>query len=212
MSFLKLLEEAELFFNKTLVNISQVKGFKRETIQEYPFEAIREALVNALAHRDYTITTAAITFYIYNDRIEIKSPGRLVYPLTVEDLEENDPIHRNETICNIFSKTKYMEHVGTGIKRMKDAMKLNNLEEPEFIESEGFFKVIFRSNENGNGLNSRQKQFLRLNDVSEITIKEYMSMFDVVRNTATKDLNDLVDMKIVDKIKDGVQFIYRKIV
>ena len=105
-----------------------------------------------------------------------------------------------------------MEHVGTGIKRMKDAMKLNNLEEPEFIESEGFFKVIFRSNENGNGLNSRQKQFLRLNDVSEITIKEYMSMFDIVRNTATKDLNDLVDMKIVDKIKDGVQFIYRKIV
>lgn len=211
MSFLKLLKEAELFFNKTLVNISQVKGFKRETIHEYPYEAIREALVNALAHRDYTITTAAITFYIYNDRIEIKSPGRLVYPLTVEDLGENDPIHRNETICNIFSKTTYMEHVGTGIKRMKDAMRLNNLEEPEFIESEGFFKVIFRSNENGNGLNSRQKQFLRMNDVSEITIKEYMSMFDIVRNTATKDLNDLVDMKIVDKIKDGVQFIYRKI-
>ena len=211
MSFLKLLEEAELFFNKTMVNISQIKGFKRETIQEYPFEAIREALVNALAHRDYTITTAAITFYIYNDRIEIKSPGRLVYPLTVDDLEENDPIHRNEIICNIFSKTTYMEHVGTGIKRMKDAMRLNNLEEPEFIESEGFFKVIFRSNEQGNGLNSRQKQFLRMNNVGEITIKEYMRMFDVVRNTATKDLNKLVDMKIVDKIKDGVRFIYRRI-
>lgn len=211
MSFLKLLKEAELFFNKTLVNISQVKGFKRETIQEYPYEAIREALVNALAHRDYTITTAAITFYIYNDRIEIKSPGRLVYPLTVEDLGENNPIHRNETICNIFSKTTYMEHVGTGIKCMKDAMRLNDLEEPEFIESEGFFKVIFRSNEQGNGLNARQKQFLRMNDVSEITIKEYMGMFSVVRNTATKDLNDLVDMKIVDKIKDGVRFIYRKI-
>ena len=210
MSFLKLLEEAELFFNKTMVNISQIKGFKRETIQEYPFEAIREALVNALAHRDYTITTAAITFYIYNDRIEIKSPGRLVYPLTVDDLEENDPIHRNEIICNIFSKTTYMEHVGTGIKRMKDAMRLNNLEEPEFIESEGFFKVIFRSNEQGNGLNSRQKQFLRMNDIAEITIKEYMSMFGIVRNTATKDLNDLADMKIVDKIKKGVQFIYRK--
>ncbi|WP_407424715.1 ATP-binding protein [Methanobrevibacter sp.] len=211
MSFLKLLKEAELFFNKTLVNISQVKGFKRETIQEYPYEAIREALVNALAHRDYTITTAAITFYIYNDRIEIKSPGRLVYPLTVEDLGENEPVHRNETICNIFSKTTYMEHVGTGIKRMKDAMRLNGLEEPEFMESEGFFKVIFRSNEHGNGLNPRQKQFLRMNDVFEITIKEYMDMFSVVRNTASKDLNDLVDMKIVDKIKDGVQFIYRKI-
>ena len=211
MSFLKLLEEAELFFNKTLVNISQIKGFKRETIQEYPFEAIREALVNALAHRDYTITTAAITFYIYNDRIEIKSPGRLVYPLTVEDLEENEPLHRNETICNIFSKTTYMEHVGTGIKRMKDAMRLSGLEEPEFIESDGFFKVIFKSNEKEKGLNSRQKQFLRMKDVSEITIKEYMDIFSVVRNTATKDLNDLVDMNIVNKIKDGMQFIYSKL-
>ena len=194
-----------------MVNISQVKGFKRETIQEYPYEAIREALVNALAHRDYTITTAAITFYIYNDRIEIKSPGRLVYPLTVEDLGENEPLHRNETICNIFSKTTYMEHVGRGIKRMREVMRLNNLEEPEFVESEVFFKVIFRSNEKHNGLNSRQKQFLRMNDIGEITIKEYMDMFGVVRNTATKDLNNLVDMNIVDKIKDSVQFVYRKI-
>ena len=86
LSFLKLLKEAELFFNKTLTSISQIKGFERKTIQEYPFEAIREGLVNALAHRDYTITTAPITFYIYNDRIEIKSPGRLVYPLTISAL------------------------------------------------------------------------------------------------------------------------------
>lgn len=49
-----------------------------------------------------------------------------------------------------------------------------------------------------------------MSDVREITIKEYMDIFDVVRNTASKDLNDLVGMKIVDKIKYGVQFIYRK--
>ena len=74
-------------------------------------------------------------------------------------------------------------------------------------------QYIFKNNiyGHGNGLNPRQKQFLRMNDVFEITIKEYMDMFSVVRNTASKDLNDLVDMKIVDKIKDGVQFIYRKI-
>ena len=104
-----------------------------------------------------------------------------------------------------------MEHVGRGIKRMREVMRLNNLEEPEFVESEVFFKVIFRSNEKHNGLNSRQKQFLRMNDIGEITIKEYMDMFGVVRNTATKDLNNLVDMNIVDKIKDSVQFVYRKI-
>ena len=81
----------------------------------------------------------------------------MVYPLTVESLSENEPSRRNKTICSIFSKTTYIEHLGTGIKCMKDAMKLNNLEEPEFVESERFFKVIFKSNENGNGLNSCQK-------------------------------------------------------
>lgn len=211
LPFLKLLKEVELFFNKTLTNISQIKGFERETIQNYPFEAIREALVNALAHRDYTITTAPITFYIYNDRIEIKSPGHLVYPLTISELEENDPIHRNEAICNIFSKTKYMEHVGTGIKRMKEAMIAHGLDEPEFTETGEFFKVTFRANDKNNGLNDRQKKFLRFNVESEITIKKYMALFDVVRNTATKDLNDLVDKKMLEKIKDGKQIIYRKI-
>lgn len=212
LSFLKLLKEAELFFNKTLTNISQIKGFERKTIQDYPFEAIREALVNALAHRDYTITSAPITFYIYNDRIEITSPGRLVYPLKISDLEKNEPIHRNEAICNIFSKTRYMEHVGTGIKRMKDAMRAHGLDEPEFAEIGEFFKVTFRANDEHNGLNDRQKEFLRFNDKSEITIKEYMAIFDIVRNTATKDLNELVDKKMLQKIKNGKQIIYKKII
>ncbi len=211
LSFLKLLKEAELFFNKTLVNTSQIKGFERKTIQDYPFEAIREALVNALAHRDYTITTAPITFYIYNDRIEIRSPGRLLYPLTIAELEENKPIHRNEAICNIFSKTKYMEHVGTGIKRMKDAMRTYGLEEPEFAENGLFFEVTFRADNKHKLLNNRQKEFLRFIDKSETTIKEYMVMFDIVRNTATKDLNELVDKNILEKSKNGKQLIYKKI-
>lgn len=211
LSFLKLLKEAELFFNKTLINISQIKGFKRKTMQDYPFEAIREALVNALAHRDYTITTAPITFYIYNDRIEIRSPGRLVYPLTISELEENKPIHRNEAICNIFSKTKYMEHVGTGIKRMKDAMIAHGLNEPEFAENGIFFEVTFRSEDNYNTLNNRQKEFLRIVDKSEITIREYMLLFDIVRNTATGDLNELVERNLMEKTKNGKEFIYKKI-
>lgn len=134
-----------------------------------------------------------------------------MYPLTISELEENDPIHRNEAICNIFSKTKYMEHVGTGIKRMKEAMIAHGLDEPEFTETGEFFKVTFRANDKNNGLNDRQKKFLRFNVESEITIKKYMALFDVVRNTATKDLNDLVDKKMLEKIKDGKQIIYRKI-
>lgn len=207
-SILKVLREAEIFFYKTTNHYSQINGFKRETVYEYPFEAIREALVNALAHRDYTIQSASITFYIYPDRIEIKSPGRLVYPLKACELGDNKPIHRNETICRIFSKTTYMEHVGTGIKRMRDVMKKNGLDEPEFVESGEFFKVIFRS-KNNNILNDRQRIFFKLN-VKEITTQEYMDMFDISRNTAVKDLNQLIELNFIDKKKNG-RIVYYKL-
>ena len=63
--------------------------------------------------------------------------------MTLEDLGvEENPKHRNETICKIFGKTKYMEHVGTGIKRMKDEMESAGLKEPEFFDN-GFFGVKF---------------------------------------------------------------------
>lgn len=207
-SLLKILQEAEIFFYKTTNSISEINGFKRETIYEYPFEAIREALVNALAHRDYTIQSASITFYIYPDRIEIKSPGRLVYPLKASELGENDPIHRNETLCRIFSKTIYMEHVGSGIKRMKDEMKRHGLDEPEFIESGEFFKVIFRG-KNNNNLNERQKIFFKLH-INEFTTQEYMDMFNISRNTAVKDLNQLIKLNLINKRKNG-RIVYYKI-
>ena len=104
-----------------------------------------------------------------------------------------------------------MEHVGTGIRRMKDAMRNHGLEEPEFIETESFFKVIFRANSKENGFNARQKQFLRLADKKEITINEYIDLFGVVRNTATKDLNELVDRNLLEKTNGGKQIYYKKI-
>ncbi|RAP44550.1 MAG: ATP-dependent DNA helicase, partial [Methanosphaera sp. rholeuAM74] len=108
------------------------------------------------------------------------------------------------------SKTRYMEHVGTGIKRMKDAMIAHGLDEPEFAENGMFFEVTFRSHVEDKNLNDRQKEFLRFKDKSEITIKEYAEIFDIVRNTATKDLNELVDKNLLEKIKNGKQLLYKK--
>lgn len=139
--FLKLILESEDFLNHHIKHFSKIEGFERITIDEYPVDAIREALVNALAHRDYSITSAPITFYIYPSRIEIKSPGRLKYPLKISTLKDTDPIHRNKNICDIFANTNYMEHIGTGIKRMTDLMRDNGLKEPEFSETGEFFKV-----------------------------------------------------------------------
>ncbi len=204
-SLVKILKDCEEFFHKHTRHVSEVNGFHRHTIDEYPFNAIREALVNALAHRDYTISSASINFYIYPDRIEVKSPGRLKYPLNISNFEENEPIHRNINICNIFSNTIYMEHVGRGIKQMKDLMKNHGLDEPEFFENNDFFKVVFKSNyilNQAHGLNDRQIRFLRC-EKSEITISQYQKMFDVSRNTAIRDLDKLIDNNFVIKCKKG---------
>lgn len=101
---------------------------ERISIPEYPIKAVREAFINAIAHRDYTLIGDCITFYIYDDRIEIISPGKLPYPMTIDDLGvHKNPKHRNKYICKIFETTKYMEHVGTGITRMRQEMKKSNL-------------------------------------------------------------------------------------
>ena len=207
-SLFNILKEAESFFYKTTSNISEIKGFKRVTVHEYPYSAIREALVNALAHRDYRIQNSPITFYIYPDYIEIKSPGCLEYPLKLSRLGKDNPVHRNPYITNILSQTWYMEHVGTGIKRMREEMRSFNLSEPEFSESGEFFKVVFRGNSNHNNLNVRQKTFLKLR-IDEITTQEYMDLFDISRNTAVSDLKHLMDVHYVDKKKNGRVVFYK---
>lgn len=212
-SLLILLNEALIFLDNNTHHVHHIKGYERDTIDEYPEKAIREALVNALAHRDYSITSAPITFYINRRKIEIKSPGRLVYPLKVSDLEKHEPIHRNKLICSIFSNTKYMEHIGTGIRRMNDAMIDNGLMEPILEESGEFFKVTFYGKDFINKrikLNNRQTSFLE-NDISRITVSEYMELFDITRNTARSDLNYLVDENLFKKFKVEKSFVYKKI-
>ena len=136
-----------------------------------------------------------------------------MYPLKVSDLEKHEPIHRNKLICSIFSNTKYMEHIGTGIRRMNDAMIDNGLREPILEESGEFFKATFFGKDFLNKhvkLNDRQSSFLE-SDVSRISVTEYVKIFGVTRNTARADLNYLVDQNLVKKFKVEKSYIYKKI-
>ena len=211
-TLLKLLVEVEEFFFKHTKHVNHIKGFESDSIDEYPFKAIREAVVNAIAHRDYTITSSPISFYIFDNRIEIKSPGRLEYPLKVSELENYGAIHRNEAICSIFSHTNYMEHIGTGIKRMRNEMINNGLEEPDFAEIGEFFKVTFVGKDFENkykGLNERQVSFME-SEINMITISEYMVKFGVSRNTTIRDFDNLIKLNHVTKFKKGNVNIFKK--
>lgn len=215
-SFLKLINEFDSFFNRNTKLGGVVTGMKRTTIPEYPIEAVREAFINAIAHRDYELIGDCITFYIYDDRIEVISPGKLPYPLTVDDLGvHQNPKHRNKNICKIFETTKYMEHVGTGITRMRSEMKKSNLPEPEF--KDGFYfrvtlrgphgKLILPANAVVDdfkefNLNDRQiDALLKMNNENmSFTYKSYENQYDISKSTAKRDLSNLMSHNLIRRI------------
>lgn len=217
-SIFNILNEFELFFNRNTKIGTFVRGLKSYDVPEYPVEAVREAFVNAIAHRDYSLSEDCITFYIYDDRILISSPGGLPDPLTIEDLKlEVNPKHRNKTICNIFKYTQFMEHFGTGITRMREEMLGSGLPMPEFYDT-NYFKVILRGpngklivtekhlQENGldlshYNLNKRQIEAVTLmhNEGIKFTYKSYAQHFDVSLTTSKRDLQVLVDKELTNK-------------
>ena len=124
---------------------------KRINRTEYPLEALREAVANALIHRDYSIQTesAYISVNMYDDRIEILNPGALYGTNKLEKLGTDDTMEsRNPTLVRILEeKGSVIENRHSGIPTMKREMNKYGLPEPEFYEERDSFKVVFRNSE-----------------------------------------------------------------
>lgn len=133
--------EAVSFLKKHLNVRSEIRGLNREDIYEIPLEVLREALVNALMHRDYSITGTQVSVEVYDDRVEIVNPGGLPKGLSVRDLGKVS-IRRNELIADLFFRLDKVERIGMGIRKMKEGMIAAGLREPAF-ETDAFFRAIF---------------------------------------------------------------------
>lgn len=127
--------------------------FKTQVI--YPEPACREALINAITHRDYSLEGRGIEIRIFQDRLEILSPGKLLSKITIADLKELKGVHetRNTYIARVLREYGYIRELGEGIRRMFELMKSNELVEPEisspnksFIVSL-FYKFIYTKEE-----------------------------------------------------------------
>ena len=129
------------FIIKHLNVRSEIKGVNRRDIYEIPLEVMREAVVNALMHRDYSIAGTQVSVEIYDDRVEIINPGGLHKGMSVRKLGTVS-IRRNEIISDLFFRMHKVERMGMGIRKMKEAMAADGLREPEF-ESNGFFRAVF---------------------------------------------------------------------
>lgn len=117
---------------------------KAEKYNELPVEAIREMIVNAHCHRNMT-DESCVQVAIYDDRLEVTSPGGLYNGLTFEDMMQGHSKLRNRVIANVFGQMGLVESWGTGIKKIIDSARDYGLPEPEFIEMPETFRVnLFR--------------------------------------------------------------------
>ncbi len=215
----EMIDEAERFVRRNTRIAAKITGFERREITEYPYPAIREAITNAVTHRDYWRQGTEVRVSIFDDRIEVQNPGRLPPPLTLATLGE-EHVLRNELVAQLLFNIRYIERWNTGVERMRRWMREHEMEEPAFEEIGEAFRVTFYGPgedildlipEEGVtdlrelGLNERQIEALRLmvNADEEMTNRRYRELFDITYRTAVRDLNELVEKGQARRVGQG---------
>ena len=199
----KIMDFVRLYMEKRV----EISALLRKEDYDIPLPAIREGILNAICHRNYSMTGADNKLDIFSDRIEITSPGTLPLGITLQDLGEGISEVRNRLIVKIFREAGYIEQLGTGIIRIKEACRKNSLPEPRFEETANFFKAtIFRA---------RLTLSPDLKDVYDLIkqgiplgSKEIAGKLNVHQNTALKRLRQLEEKGLIYKQGSGPRVRY----
>lgn len=140
------IDQAEAFFAQHVPIAARVEGFHRVEEPDYPLEALRELVVNAVAHRDYSLSGEAVRLFYYPDRIEVRNPGLLMPGIRLEELQRGKARSkpRNPLITTILRDLPggYMERIGTGIAFVIQAMRALGRPDPEFREQGEFIVTL----------------------------------------------------------------------
>lgn len=137
-----LVEQTWDFVRRNTEPTARLDGPRRVDGWEFPEAVVREAIVNALVHRDYSIAGTDVAVTIYSDRMEVESPGKLPNTVTVERMKGGVRYARNQTLVNIMRDYRYVDARGMGVRmKMIPGMRTHNGTEPEFIPEEHRFTV-----------------------------------------------------------------------
>jgi ATP-dependent DNA helicase RecG len=196
-----------------------VKGLEREDVTEYPLFAVREALVNAVCHRDYRLKGRRIEIRMFSDRMEVISPGGLPGFITIDNLVE-EHFSRNPRLVSGLFQWGYIEELGLGIDRMIEEMTLAGHAPPRFIATPYSFTVTLSNVKERRALpawektmNERQARALTyLREHGQITNREYQQLCpNISTETLRLDLVDLVERGVVMRIgaKKGTYYILK---
>lgn len=196
-----------------------VKGLEREETFEYPQFAVREALVNAICHRDYRLRGRRIEVRMFSDRLEVISPGGLPGFITVENIKD-EHFSRNPRLVGGLFHWGYIEELGLGIDRMIEVMEQAGHSPPKFDARPYSFAVALHNeraqpklpewSRNTNHRQARALQYIR--ESGSITNREYRGLIQTVSaETLRLDLVDLVEKGVLTRIgaKKGTYYVLR---
>ena len=189
----------------------QLRGLEMTEQPEYPDFAWREVIVNAIAHRDYSITGTAIQVRMFDDRLEVESPGGLSGIVTVENIRRRH-FSRNPQIVGVLKAWRYIEELGFGVDRVFREMEAAGAPPPLITDDGGVVTVTLyaikaKASLNvlvGLELSERQVKALAvLAECGRISNREYRGKFNVSHTTAAADLRDLVSKGLVERAGTG---------
>jgi ATP-dependent DNA helicase RecG len=197
---------------------SLIEGLFRRDILEYPELALREALVNAIAHRDYSSFARAsyIQIRLFSDRIEIQSPGGLYGTVTIENLDTEQST-RNKSLMRMLEDLGLSENRGSGVPAMIGAMRAAHLTPPQFEDKRSSFWVTFRNHTllsaeavdwlnsfSSYQLNDNQRMAILLTRQNgSITNRDYRALCNVDVAAATRELRGLFEQGIFSQHGTG---------
>lgn len=193
----KTIEEVYSSLIQDIKTVDVVAGTRRIKIEQYPPRAIREALINAVAHRNYTIS-ADVKILIYPDRFEIKNPGGLMPGMDIKDPEH---IPRNPSLSNLLYDTGYIERYGFGIKMIEDEVKKHPLCSVEFKANPAAFSVIFRK-DTSLSIDETDNQILNLLNVPQKS-SELALRLEISKTKLLRRIKNLENLGLVEKKGSG---------
>jgi len=198
----------EILRTKYLISKIKFEGIHRREILEYPYEALREAIINALIHRNY-LGASSIQIRVYSDRLVIMNEGKLPPEVPVEKLKtEHLSKPRNTLLADVFYKAGFIESWGRGTIKIMEKCREQGLPEPDFEEEHGVMKVVFykdkftEENLRKLGINERQiKAVMYVKEKNSINLSSFKTIVsEVSEKTLYRDLQELVNKGILKEL------------
>lgn len=218
-SIFRLIETSLMFLKDHLHMSSKItgQGLRRKDSLEIPEEILREGIINAVLHRDYSMSGSDIKIAVFDSRIEITSPGGFPKSLTVEEIYAGRSEVRNKVLANVLVKAGLIEQWGSGIPRMREIAAREGLIEPEIVEK-GLFVTLTIYRKGNNSANMSEKNRKRtgtksyeidkekkaiinlISDDIQITIKEISDVIGISETSALRRVQSLQDEGRVKRV------------